>query len=150
MNRSKRWHHLVFLILCFWHLSAFRAFAADAVLDIGQLASQPLSVTPYFAVLEDPARTLTLADVQKAEWAERFITDARTTKEEYGFGFTRSAYWFRLTLRNSSDQALERILEIADSRISNLQFYEVQPDGSYSSLVTGNTLPFATRPYPNR
>lgn len=150
MNRSKRWHHLVFLILCFWHLSALRAFAADAVLEIGQLASQPLSVTPYFAVLEDPARTLTLADVQKAEWAERFITDARTTKEEYGFGFTRSAYWFRLTLRNSSDQALERILEIADSRISNLQFYEVQPDGSYSSLVTGNTLPFATRPYPNR
>lgn len=108
-----------------------------------------LALTPYAAVLEDPSGTLTLADLQRSENAQRFV-DGPRTGEAFNFGITPSTYWFRLRLRNADTQAAQRLLEVAYARLSHVTLYRVAEDGSASELRGGGTEPFDARPYPHR
>jgi len=118
-----------------------------------------VSLTPYFAVLEDPGLALTLVDVQRPEVAGRFKADLLPAAA-LNYGFTRSAYWLRLRLRNDSDHAVERLLEIASPRHASVQFHTprtVQTQSPsradsvvYETVDTGYLKPFAERPYKNR
>lgn len=148
MNKIKRLR-LIFLLLCGLFLPFSSAFAAVKVLDVSLLDTTPVSLTEYFTVLEDPSLTLTFADVQKSDIAARFRMKA-PAGDALSFGYTRSAYWLRLTLHNASDFPLERVMEINYARLSSVQFYQPDANGAYQSVMTGNTLPFTTRPYKNR
>jgi signal transduction histidine kinase len=124
------------------------AFATDKVLDIRRLDQEEISLTEYFAVLEDPGLSLTLADVQKPYVANRFKAD-QTPAAALNYGYTDSAYWLRLSLSNTGNHTVERMLEIAHWGLANIQFYQPDVTGSYRPVTTGAVLPFATRPYPN-
>jgi diguanylate cyclase (GGDEF)-like protein len=149
MNHSDKYRYFIFLMLLGLQLLVSSVFAAEKVLDLSQTKQIPISLTEYFAVLEDPSLLLTHTDVQKADIAARFKTDFAAA-EAINLGFSDSAYWLRLRLRNSSDYPLERLLEIHHSLLSNVQFYQPMPDGTYQSITTGSALPFTTRPYANR
>lgn len=139
----------IFWLLCGLQLLLSSAFAAEQVLDASQLDNTQVSLTPYFAVLEDASLTLTLADVQKPAIAASFKTDTPAA-EALGFGYTRSAYWLRLHLSNPGDRPLERMLEISYARLSSVQFHQADLHGAYQSVTTGNILPGSTRAYKNR
>lgn len=67
------------------------------------------------------------------------------------FGYTRSAYWLRLSLVNHADQPVRRMLDLGFNRLSYVTFF--QPDlneKDYTSITTGCATPFSTRPYENR
>lgn len=149
MNKNDKYLHLIFRLLCGLLLLSGNAMAADKVLDASRLDRNPVSLTEYFSVLEDAGQTLTLADVQEPGMASRF-TDGLAPAEALSYGFTRSAYWLRLNLRNASGQPIERMLEIGYPILSSIQFYQPREDGTYQSIVTGVATPFSTRPYPNR
>lgn len=149
MNLNDRYRCLILLILCGLQLLVTPIFAAEKILEINQAKQTPISLTEYLAVLEDPSLTLTQTDVQKAEIAARFKTDFPAA-EAISFDYSRSAYWLRLILRNTSDHPLERMLEIGYPLLSNVQFYQPMASGAYQSITTGLALPFATHPYPNR
>ena len=149
MNLNDRYRCLILLILFGLQLLVTPIFAAEKILEISQTKQTPISLTEYFAVFEDPSLTLTQTDVQKAEIAARFKTDFPAA-EAISFDYSRSAYWLRLTLHNTSDHPLERMLEIGYPLLSNVQFYQPMASGAYQSITTGLALPFATRPYPNR
>lgn len=149
MRKNLCFRHLVWLFICSLQWLAVNAFAADKVLDASRLDAEPVSLTPFLAVLEDPSQKLTLADVRTARVAASFKTDAAPA-EALSFGITQSAYWLRLSLRNDSDQAVERLLEIAYARLSSIEFHQPTAAGAYQSISTGMALPFATRPYKNR
>lgn len=123
--------------------------AADKVLEVSELDETSVSLTEYFAVLEDPGATLSLADMQNTAVANRFTSGQRPSAA-LSYGFTRSAYWLRLTLRNASDRPVDRVLEIGNPLISDLQVYQPTAAGGYRSVATGSTRPFATRPHRNR
>lgn len=125
------------------------ASAAEKVVDAGMPGQGSVSLTEYFAVLEDPGQILTLADVLTPVMASRF-SRGQTPTEALSYGFTRSAYWLRLDLRNDSSQPIERMLEISYPILSSIQFYQPKTDGSYQAIITGVATPFSTRPYPNR
>ncbi len=144
-KRSRNW---LFLLLCGWCLLAGNVFAADKVLDASTLDREPVSLTEYFAVLEDPSLALTLADVQKPDMASRFKA-GQAPAEALNYGYTDSAYWLRLSLSNTGDHPVERMLEIAYWGLANIQFYQPGTTGTYRSVITGAVMPFATRPYPN-
>jgi signal transduction histidine kinase len=135
------------ILLCL--VLACRAFAAEPGLDVGvtQTASVPLS--DYFSILEDPGQQLQLDDVRQPDAASRFVPGSQRNAER-GFGFTNNAYWFRLTLRNSSDKPVERLLELNYARMESVEFHAPSADGRYQTVRTGSILPFATRPYENR
>lgn len=146
MNKNDKYRHLI--LLCGLLLLSADASAADKVLDATQFDREPVSLTEYFAVLEDPGLTLTLADVQKPDVASRFEAD-QTPAAALNYGYTNSAYWLRLSLSNTGDHPVERMLEIAYSGLANVQLYQPDATGAYRPVITGAVMPFATRPYPN-
>lgn len=149
MSKNGFSRHLRVLLWCALLMLLTNGFAADKVLEASQIDSDSVSLTEYFAVLEDPSLALTLEDIQKPDVAARFKTDAQKGAA-LSFGYTRSAYWLRLGLRNNTDQALERMLEIDFARLSHIDFHQPAANGAYHSISTGMTKPFATRPYKNR
>jgi signal transduction histidine kinase len=123
--------------------------AAGKVLDVDAVGPGAASLTGYFAVLEDPTLALTLADVQEPRIASRFVSNERPAPA-LNFGFTQSAYWLRLSLRNPSRQDVTRLLEVGYPILSDIQFHQSSGDGKFRSLASGVVAPFSTRPYPSR
>ena len=140
---------LIFLVIFGVQIFFSQAFAADRVLDASLPDQSSVSLTPYLFFLEDPALSLTLADVQKKDVASSFKA-APKAKDALSFGYTRSAYWVRVTLNNPGDLPIERWLEISYARLSDVQFYQVDTNGVYLATMTGNIAPLSTRPYMNR
>jgi hypothetical protein len=103
MNRHNNYPRLILLALCGLNLLFSSAFAAERVLDATHIGQTPVSLTPYFSVLEDAGLNLTLDDVQQANIAARFKVNAPTG--DALASYTRSAYWLRLTLRNAATTA---------------------------------------------
>ena len=117
-----------YLFLCGLLLSTFSVCAANKALDVALPSRTPTSLTEYFAVLEDPSLRLTLDELRKPETAARFKTDTPTA-EALSYGYTPSAYWLRLQLRNSGDRPVERMLEIAYARLSHIELHYRDADG---------------------
>jgi signal transduction histidine kinase len=136
------------LFLCGWLWLGY-AGATDKVLDASRDIEAPASLTEYFSVLADPGQALTLADVQKPDIAARF-KGGQMPAEALSYGFTRSAYWLRLHLRNAGDHPVERMLKIGYPLLSHVEFHQALADGGYRPIITGNAAPFSTRSYPSR
>jgi hypothetical protein len=138
------------LFLVFLVFSSSFAAASSPVLALDSTSEQGVSLTPYLEVLEDPSTTLRLEDVQSAKHASAFQAQNIST-EALSFGFTRSAYWFRLTLNNTTDHAQTRILEIANYALSHVDFYSHDNNANaYQIVRTGAALPFSSRAIKNR
>lgn len=146
---NKKHSRLIFPVLLSLYLLANSVFAADKILEANRLQQAPVSLTEYFAVLEDPGLALTLDDVQRPDLAGRFKAE-QTSATALNYGYSRSAYWLRLTLRNAGDSPLERMLEIGYARLADVRFYQPTADGAYQTLSTGSIMPFSMRPYKNR
>lgn len=123
--------------------------ATESGLDAAQLAQTPVSLTPYLAVLEDPGRSLTLNDVLKPAMASHFKGN-QPSATALNYGYSRSAYWLRVALRNSGAVALDLMLEISQPSLGKIEFHQALADGRYKSTLTGMIEPFSSRPYPNR
>ncbi|MBB4862579.1 diguanylate cyclase (GGDEF)-like protein [Pseudomonas nitritireducens] len=137
------WLQLCLLVLL------IRPAWADSVVDAASLTTQPLTLTRYVSVLEDPSRSLTLADVQAPEQQARFKGDQRSGSS-LAMGFTRSAFWLKLQLGNPSDAPLQRLLVVENPRVSHVQANIPQADGSYRTIDTGSDVPQSNKVYPNR
>ncbi|MDE1148726.1 MAG: sensor histidine kinase [Azospirillaceae bacterium] len=85
-----------------------------------------LSLGGHLELLEDPSRSLTLADVMAGPAAQRFTP---ATRETPGFARTRSAYWARITLDNPTDAALPRLLVFPYPYYHALDLYVFPGDG---------------------
>ena len=136
------------LLLCglLWALSSI---ARAQPLDASHMSAAPESLTEHLAVLEDPSGQLSLAEVQSPALEAQFKTDLPAA-ESLNLGYTRSAFWLRLDLANNAEQPIERLLEIAYARIGELQFYQSNAAGVYTSTLTGSNHAFASRPLKNR
>lgn len=127
-------------------LSIMPLFAAEKILDVGNLIQSPLLLTPYFRVLEDSTRTLTFE--QTSGIAKHFKNDF-VTSDDLNFGYTTSAYWLRLDLTNNDDNASEKMLEIAYAFLAYVDFYQFAENG-YQHFRTGYATAFEQRQYKNR
>lgn len=122
------------------------------VADAFAIGSTPLPLTEHLSVLEDDSGTLRVDDLLKPEMAAKF-RGGFPPGEMLSLGYTRAAVWLRVTVANSSTEPLERILEVAISRFSNVQFHYPVTDGAwtrYEVVVTGYSRPFSERHYKHR
>jgi diguanylate cyclase (GGDEF)-like protein len=124
------------------------SLAQPTALDAAELQQQPMQLTPYLGLLEDKQGQLSLADVLSAPVAQRFTPQGNVNS--IALGFTHSAYWLRIPLRNSQSLALEPLLVLANPRIAHVELYVPTAQGQYDRIVTGSDLPSTTRPYANR
>lgn len=130
-------------------LLARPAWSGDPIVDATAVTTAPLTLTTYVAVLEDPTKSLTLTDVQSPAQASRFKVDP-SAGSALAMGFTRSAFWLRLNLRNNSDMPLPRLLVVENPRISHVQLHFPDAQGAYRSIATGSDAPPGSKAYPNR
>lgn len=140
---------LTSLLLALGNAQAWASTSPQDAVDASRLGAQPLALTAHLDVLEDPGGSLTLEQVRAPALAQQF-TRSRLTGEALNFGITPSAWWLRLQVVNTSDQPIERLLEVAYARLSHLNFYAPQSDGSYHTVETGTTAPFESRGYAHR
>lgn len=141
---------LIVSTLCVLQLLLVNAKADTRVVSLDLHDSAPLSLTEYFAVLEDTGQALRFADIQQHDMANRFTPQQSASGDAINFSYSNSAFWLRLTLRNSSETIQERMLEIGKSRLSSVQLYQPDATGAYRSWITGDLLAFESRPYKNR
>lgn len=125
------------------------AFAGERGLDVAAITAWPQPLTTHVGLLEDPQGNLTLVDVQAPEMAAAFKQDL-PPGNGLALGFTRSAFWFRLVLRNSSAAPLERMLVVDNPRVAHIQAYLPDEQGAYQVYVTGSDAPPASKAYDNR
>ena len=130
-------------------LQCASSFAADSVLDAGQIGEAPAALAKYFEVLEDPSRQLSLADVQKPEIAARFNA-TRAVAEALNFGISDSAFWLRMKVRNSSNSATDQLLEVSYPRLIRVDFFGVSPGLPDRAIASGYSRPFEDRVYKHR
>jgi signal transduction histidine kinase len=165
------WRFLCLRFLCFLHGTAGlllwcallpgmgHALAADKVLDVALIGQEAVSLAEYFSVLQDNKAGLTLDEVQQPALASRFQS-AQPSGSALNFGYTRSAWWLRLSLSNTSSQPAMRMLEIPYSALSHVAFHQPLANTGnsanrtepvqYRSINTGSIAPFASRAWPNR
>ncbi|MBF0443536.1 MAG: hypothetical protein HQK54_16640, partial [Oligoflexales bacterium] len=99
---------------------------------------------PYLEYIEDKGNMFTAEDAvsEKNEglW-KRNITDVPN------FGFSSSAFWFRIRIKCEMDDPGERILEAGYPLLNELEFYQAGWDGRYRSEKAGSLMPFSQRAY---
>lgn len=84
------------LTLLLWMCAPLISYAITPIDVLNMADSQ--SVSASIEYLEDPQRKLTLSDVQ-GEYASRFIPGTEQTLNK---GYTQSAFWLHLQLKNSA------------------------------------------------
>ncbi len=99
-----------------------------------------LALGLHLELLEDPAHELTLEDVLRSPWSERFEP---SRSAEPNLGFTRSAHWARFTVPAYAPDEL--MLEVASPLLDDVRLYLPRRDGSYEVRYAGDTLPYEAR-----
>ncbi|MDD2829331.1 MAG: sensor histidine kinase [Sulfuricurvum sp.] len=96
------------------------------------LNSEPsYDLAPYVNYLEDPHRDLNLSSVLESPFKE-------STKNSINFGFTHSAYWFKITLDRTDNEASKKWwLSIAYPLLEKIDIYLLS---SNNSVVEHNVL----------
>ncbi|MCP4137280.1 MAG: SpoIIE family protein phosphatase [bacterium] len=94
-------------------------------------------------ILEDKKGTLRFSDIIRKKNEHKWFP---SQKAKPGFGFTKSVYWVRFTLENTTAKELEVFLEQEYSLIDDLRFFfpEKKP------FQTGDLFPFKQRAYDYR
>lgn len=103
-------------------------------------AGDAIDAAGHMEILEDPGGALTLEDVKDRPF--RHVESGAPS-----FGYTSSAYWVRLRVRNDS-AAAEWLLVLSAPRLGDVRFYDTSVGGS--EIVTGIRQVYALRPYDSR
>jgi diguanylate cyclase len=127
-------------------LSPAPAVAHEAVVTIDSAAAF-VDLMPYLEVLEDPSGQLAVEDVARGPAAGGFAhADHGGTLS----GYSRSAFWLRLTVRAPPVPAEPLLLVIGYPLLDHVDFYEPLPEGGFRHRQSGDAVPFAARALPLR
>ncbi len=125
-------------------LLACPARATQPVVEVAP-ESAPLDLTPGLRALEDPTRTLGVAEVRGPAVQARFAPVPATAGSN--FGLTRSAWWLQLTLRAAAGAPEDWLLELGYPPLDQI---EVWVGDGQVPLVGGDTRAFTTRAVAHR
>ena len=139
-------HCIIARLILIVLLSKFSVVMADS-LDIAKINQSPLSLSAHLGVLEDVDKTLTLEDVQKE--GVQFKNDFQGSKS-INLSYTKSAYWLRLVLENSSDKSMDKILDITHALLAKVDFYWQIDNENHQTFHTGYARPLENRAYKGR
>jgi signal transduction histidine kinase len=93
---------------------------------------------------EDKGAALRLRDVSSSLFADKWNTAEKASA--ISLGFTRSAYWMRFTVRNTTQPNYNVwLFEVAFPPLDSLDIFVPQPDGTMRLFRTGDHVPFGQR-----
>ncbi|MET1078356.1 MAG: 7TM-DISM domain-containing protein [Pseudomonas sp.] len=127
------------LLVAVWGLSLGLAAAPRAC------SVEQLELTPWLHVFEDPTARLTAQQLMALP-EQRFQTSEAARRPE---GYSRSAYWFRLTLDNPLASDCSRWLSVGDPRLEDIQVHVWQA-GTWRVMRAGSRYPLQAWAVPLR
>jgi serine phosphatase RsbU (regulator of sigma subunit) len=130
------------ILFAFYFLQVSQvSLAKDAVFLLHQNQSN-ISACSALYIFEDVTDTLEFSDVETELGTINF--KLHNSSEEPNFGFTNSSFWFRLTVKNTS-QAGTYWLEIPYPFLNFMEVYLPDSMGNYQRHSVGDHLPFSKR-----
>lgn len=98
------------------------------------------NITPLLMYVEDGNNSFSFEKVSQddSQWKN-------VGKEYVNFGYTKSAYWFKINLTNQSGDARRFLLEINFPTLDEVVVFRQKADGSFYRYQTGDTVPFLHR-----
>lgn len=129
---------LLVLLTAPWRLMASEA--APPLMAVSS-SQQELQLGAHTQALEDPHGQWTPSTLppQGSAWQLR-------DSASINFGFSKSVWWTRVTLRNTDPQQLERVLDLGSSLVDDVEVYALGPDGrELLHMVSGDRHPFSSR-----
>ncbi|MEI6145986.1 MAG: 7TM-DISM domain-containing protein [Methylococcales bacterium] len=114
-------------------------------LDVNDSLQSSVSLTSYLDILEDASQQLTLADIENAPFKTGY-----PAQESINLSFTSSAYWLRLVIDNSSDQPINKVIELDYPMLKYVDFYWQIDNKNIQTIHTGFALPFENRAYKSK
>jgi signal transduction histidine kinase/DNA-binding response OmpR family regulator len=138
MQRVRQWRRRLWtgwrlgLCLCGWLFIALAAKAGPVLVLTDHL--ERVNLSDYLEYLEDPSRKFSLADVRTPALGQRF--QASASGSQLSPGFTRSAWWLRLTLENPGP-ARQLVLGIKQAGIRHVSLYAPDGHGGFSQREAG-------------
>jgi signal transduction histidine kinase len=104
-----------------------------------------LPLAQYIQILEDKKDIASVEDIQINQ-GQFFFSKAEQFKTALELGHSDSSWWLKIVLQNEDENSIKRVLEVANSHLSYVTFYQQTNDGKYKQTATGNLRPFETRP----
>ena len=95
----------------------------------------------HLDILEDKSKKLKIDDVNKSEYLTKF---QKSKVNIPNYGFSKSAYWFRLKIYNMSKK-IEWFLSFNVFYQNHIEFYKLKKDGSWDTGVLGDKYVFSER-----
>ncbi|MEO5349069.1 MAG: response regulator [Magnetococcus sp. YQC-3] len=140
-----RWLLVLFILAMGWS-GPLQAIDTDSLPSPMQLTPQMngLFASQHLLLLEDPDRSLTLADLTQPANAARFQPGGRVTSQ----GITRSAWWVRLEVTNPTDRPIAWLLQALNPLVDYLDLYHLPGEHPVEAWQMGDHRPFSARPIP--
>ena len=130
----------IFLLL----LSARGAHPAPIIID-ENIDNIPIGLNIEY--LADDGGTLTYGDVTAPRFEGQWH---QSTDANPGFGFTRSVYWVRFTVRNNGGAGVPFFLVHEYPLVDDIRLFIPKGDGTARVVETGDHVNFSKRPYDHR
>lgn len=134
---------LVVVLLLALHWPPVKA-SPPLLLNIAEGSPSPRTITDHLAYLEDKDGQIDEQSVLRPEIDVRFAP-APKDSSDIRLGHTRSVYWFRLNVANTSAVPVERILEIAYAPLTRVELFQKVDRRLQKITEAGAELPFAER-----
>lgn len=126
---------LVVLLQCF----VFFLANAQQSFNIANLHQSTLIKNGIYFI-EDKDGKLNFEQAKNAQNYEPVVTGAPN------FGMSKSAYWLKIVLHNSSQKPSYR-LQVAQPALDQISFFYLAEDNRYQELKSGEELPFSSRQF---
>jgi len=123
-----------------------RIFSAEPIVIDRHIAVRPIGANCDY--LEDKTGRLGIDDIRSGAKGGRDWTPGEDGA--FNAGYTSSAYWFRFTLRNSSDADVILYAQEAYPLLNRVSFYWPGDGGNYHEIQSGTRYPFYRRPIAHR
>ncbi len=104
--------------------------------------SRYLDLTPYILVLADPDHKLTFDEINTAVDPPGFRLLSETGNS---FGFSKSTYWLKFTLKIDAATADKILLHLEYPLLDEVTFFKEDRQGGFIQSDTGDTVPFSQR-----
>lgn len=137
---------LSFILILLWGANAWSSTPLSAVKTDINLITENDDLGRWVSYIEDESGELELSALLQTnmeEWNDHEGTLVN-------FGYSASAFWFKLTLINDSPLSQERLLEIGYCVLDNLDIYVVRTLGDIERVSLGDKHHFNTRAVQNR
>ena len=114
---------------------------ALASLNVGEESFTSMQLANSIQYVEDPRNQFTLQDIltiQPNDWK-------RNSSKAFSKGYSRSAWWLKVSLSSSSPAPIIRYLEIAYPNLDEVNVHIVEGT-QHTAFNLGDSLPFHSRP----